>query len=144
MTAASYLDKVFQTPEFIWQDGICNLEAVEKSLLEQSQSRLALLAQDAPTLPDVVRSDQVEVSSAPTEPDPLDSITTDFKAEMPEPTAELSKTQSVTRSAVVPLATDVWNSNEPINYVCSKNVPHDMSRYSLSSVARAVQDRNSS
>lgn len=143
MSSSSYLDKVFQTPEYIWQNGVCNLDLLERTLIEQSQPRLALLAQDAAPLPDISEPEQAQVTAKPTEPDPLDSISTEFKAEMPQPTSGHLEAQSATRSAVVPLATDVWTS-EPINYVCTRSFIREDSLHLLLSTARSVQDRNSS
>lgn len=96
----SYLDKVFDEPSFIWNNGICDIDAVLDSVGHLAE-RLA----------DIVPAAEI--------PSPT------FQAETPTSVLSSVLRSDVTpsRSALIPLRSDVWNGHEPINYVSL----HDLS-----------------
>lgn len=86
----SYLDKVFQEPEYIWNDGVCNIDAVQDSILHLP-ARLAEIVPEVQNLTEISPDKTLDIDTRPA--------------------------VSLSRSAIMPLRSDVWNGMEPINYV---------------------------
>ena len=89
-----YLDKIFQQPSYIWDHGQCNIDAVHDSL-SHLEARLV----------DIIPQATLHGSSLP------ENTTTPDTSDRQDVTAS--------RSAIMPLRSDVWNGIEPINYVGS-------------------------
>jgi hypothetical protein len=93
-TPKPYLERQVEKPKFIWKDGQADLDAVAQTLVDQQLPRLEQL-----------RSPVIEKRQPPVEPIEYPALTenTDLQA------------------AELPLISDVWNSNEPVNYVSMPN-----------------------
>lgn len=87
----SYLDKVFQRPDFIiWEDGVCNIQAVQESVshLTERLTEIIPAVEADRIIPQIERSESIVRSEV-----------------------------TPSRSALIPMSSDVWNGLEPINYV---------------------------
>ena len=100
----SYFDKTFEKPEFIWNDGIANLDRVNNDILQQPARLQTLLDQPPPVLNNTES------------PAPLGDAVEAKKADLKAAVEVIGKPIEV-RSAVMPLVSDVWNAVEPLNYV---------------------------
>lgn len=120
-----YLDKVFRQPNFVWNDGQCDLDLLFKDVAGYHAGRAQLLAStlqdDANTQMTQPGNDDKPQQDEPTKPTPQDvpiASKPDTDAIPASVTVKPSLITAIaTRSAVVPLVSDVWNASEPINYV---------------------------
>lgn len=127
-----YLDKVFRQPNFVWNDGKCDLDLLSKDVAGYHAGRAQLLAstlQDAADTqviqPDNGNKLRQDEPAEPTLQDVPTAVQPDADAIPASTTVKPSLITAIaTRSAVVPLVSDVWNASEPINYVCNDYLQH--------------------
>lgn len=106
LLSPSYLEKSFELPEFICNDGQADLQLVNADILKQPTRLEHLLDNPLPDLP-----------SDTTAPAPLGDEIEAKKAELKAEVDPAGSVVSMVHSAVMPLVSDVWNAVEPLNYV---------------------------
>ncbi|KAK5944855.1 hypothetical protein PMZ80_002057 [Knufia obscura] len=87
----AYFDKVFEEPDYICENGICDTDALERSNAHLNQ-----------------RLSQLLTASETTWPEPEETV----PVITPTPRSEVTPS----RSAVLPLQSNVWNGTELLNY----------------------------
>lgn len=120
-----YLDKVFRQPSFVWNDGQCDLDLLFRDVAGYQTGRAQLLAstlQEAPNTQEPQFDKQTQPQrNEPAKTKPQDASLLFAPAPEAIPASSTVKPSKITgiatRSAVVPLVSDVWNASEPINYV---------------------------
>lgn len=120
-----YLDKVFRQPKFVWNDGQCDLDLLYRDVTSYHAGRAQLLASTLQYAANT-QEPQPDMKHTPKTNEPVGEAPVNvpvLSAPAPETTPAKSPvkpsivTAIATRSAVVPLISDVWNASEPINYV---------------------------